>query len=1451
MTRRRKIAVLLVLVLGLPVLLVAMALGALRSPAGRDAAVGYLAAQLSSPETGQVYIGKLGGSLFGRLTVAEVSLSDPEGEWLRLEDLAIAWQPRELLSGRLRVSAIEAGEIDLRRLPEGPKETGASGPAKIPSPPLSIALERLAIGEVRIGESVLGESAAFGLQASAAAPTAGAFQATIEATRVDGQEGRLKARAGLEPEQALLHLEIELSEPAGGVIARLLDLPGLPAVKLDLAGSGGLRDWRGQLKGEATGLAEIAANLKLDAGGLIVVEADGEADIAELLDEPFRAFLADVTGFSLKAQWDGAAADLVLDRVAVENAVLKLEGSGRLKDETLDARLEAHALSPEPYNRLIAPAGLAELSLAAHLAGPLTTPRVELDARLGRVRAPGVDAGEARLHLALVPEGPLDAQDPTIALDGRLETSALRLEQAEAAALTGSSPNLTLQGRFSINKLLLQLDRARLNGEAVTLETAGTVDLKALGGRLEGTLSLPQLAALSGAAGVPLQGTAAFKFHLAGANFQEQLDLDLEGDLQELAFGAPDLEELLGPQIEVSALLRHKADGLELSDLRLAARSLQLSGGARLPAGAAEVDADYRLEMADIAALSGITGLTLSGAAHIEGRAVGKLQAPLLEGKLGLSDASLQTIAVPRLSLDYVIEDPLGSPGGTLAFDLRSTYGEIRGQSRFRLPERQSLVLTDIALHSRNGRVTGDVTLPFAAPILEGRLQGRTGPLQSWSDLAGLAMSGDVTFDATLRESGGKQAGRLTLSGENLQVSDISAGRLQVSAEAEDIFAKLSGTVSASAGSVILGPASLADAKLEAVGSPTAATVALELNGDLNGPLDLQIAGDVVQDRQALRVDLRTLEGKVIGRPIALRQPLKLRYARDDIEVADLALRFDGGQIDGSAKMTSKTVALDIKLKELPLSLAALALPDQELDGQLDGTLSLAGPLQSPKGGFRLEARDIAVPAELAAPLPEMRARVSGTVEGGKLAVEGNVAGLAGSELRFQASLPMKLSMEPPEVALPEGEPISGSLSFAADTARVAPLFLPEEHQLSGQATAEIKLAGSLSAPALTGDIRFSDGSYENIDAGSLLKDVQLTIAADGTRLEVTQLTATDGGTGRISGGGVIDIVQGGVSLDLEVAIQEASLVNRDDISVTAGGDITLKGTSQDAKLAGRIETQLVEARISGDLPPDVVALEVEEIRVGAPPEPPPPKAPAAPAVIRLDLDLSMPRRVFIRGRGLDSEWSGEFKITGTADRPVIEGTLKPVRGQFSFAGKIFKLQEGSIYLPGGADINPTLDLSAEYKGSDFTAIVSITGKASEPKILLSSKPQMPEDEIVSRILFGKSAGKLSGLEALQLAAAVAELTGVGPSGGNLLDRVRSAVGVDVLRVETDEATGAAAVSVGRYVGESVYVGVEQGAEPNSTAATVEVEIFPNVTVETDVGQDAQGKVGVKWKLDY
>jgi translocation and assembly module TamB len=274
--------------------------------------------------------------------------------------------------------------------------------------------------------------------------------------------------------------------------------------------------------------------------------------------------------------------------------------------------------------------------------------------------------------------------------------------------------------------------------------------------------------------------------------------------------------------------------------------------------------------------------------------------------------------------------------------------------------------------------------------------------------------------------------------------------------------------------------------------------------------------------------------------------------------------------------------------------------------------------------------------------------------------------------------------------------------------------------------------------------------------------------------------------------------------------------------------------------------------RIPDSLPADVPLVEVIEVNGDSTSKGRSLDATEAPLPLLLDLTLATSKPVRISGRGLDSLWTGKLAVAGRVDEPLIRGQLNSERGTLDFAGKTFKLASGNVTFPGTYPIAPTFTAKLLYEKDDFQATIGVSGDSARPKITLSSSPSLPKDEILSRILFNKGVGELSALETLQLARTLAELSGVniGGSGGGIMDRVQETLSLDVLRIDSG-ASGATTVSAGKYIQEGVYVGVEQGALASDSSVKVEIDVTPQVSVETKVGQNASGEVGVNWKWDY
>ncbi|WP_425402032.1 translocation/assembly module TamB domain-containing protein [Kiloniella laminariae] len=485
--------------------------------------------------------------------------------------------------------------------------------------------------------------------------------------------------------------------------------------------------------------------------------------------------------------------------------------------------------------------------------------------------------------------------------------------------------------------------------------------------------------------------------------------------------------------------------------------------------------------------------------------------------------------------------------------------------------------------------------------------------------------------------------------------------------------------------------------------------------------------------------------------------------------------------------------------------------------------------------------------------LPEFHGVFSAELRNQRIDFSADINSDQATTLTASGYLPANITLTPFSLTIPERQPIAAELATNSNLSSLWQYLASDTQILNGSLQADAKLSGTLANPLLNGQARLSDGEYENIEFGTILKQLEFNADIQDSTLLLLKARAQDPKGGTLSSEGTVDLKNMTDPLvALTIQLDNLAALDHDQIILQTDGNITISGQATGLDVKGDITTRDVTINIDKALAPSVVELDVIEVnRPGALPDAPENNQPKAGNKVALDLLVSLPRRVFIRGRGLDSEWEGQFKVKGTADAPRVEGYLSPVRGQFSFAGKNFKLQKGKISLVGSSVINPELSLSAVYEASNVTAVVSIEGTASDPKITITSPDDLPQDEVLSQVLFGKAAGKLSAVEALQLATAVASLSGKIDTGGGILDFARDSLGVDVLTAGTNETTGAPEVSVGKYINDDIYIGVDQGAGAGSTRAKVQIELTPNVTVESETGQSAESKVGVYWKWDY
>jgi translocation and assembly module TamB len=229
-----------------------------------------------------------------------------------------------------------------------------------------------------------------------------------------------------------------------------------------------------------------------------------------------------------------------------------------------------------------------------------------------------------------------------------------------------------------------------------------------------------------------------------------------------------------------------------------------------------------------------------------------------------------------------------------------------------------------------------------------------------------------------------------------------------------------------------------------------------------------------------------------------------------------------------------------------------------------------------------------------------------------------------------------------------------------------------------------------------------------------------------------------------------------------------------------------------------------------------------------------------------LDLTINAPSRIFVRGRGLDAELGGSLRLSGTTGDVIPIGRFDLLRGRLDVLGQRFALTEGYAQLQG--DFTPYLRLVARTEarsGTDVSIIVE--GPADDPQVSFESSPELPQDEVLAQLLFGRDLSSISPLQAVQLASAVATLSGRG--GGGALEGFREGLDLDDFDVTTDE-DGNAAVRAGKYISENIYTDITIGSDGTSEI-NLNLDVTDDVTARGSFGSEGESSLGIFYERDY
>jgi translocation and assembly module TamB len=1386
-----------IVVLGLVALVAAVLFGIDTGPGHR-----LIADQLDGYTTVSglnIKVGRIDGSIYDKLTLSDVRVSDPQGVFATSPRLIVDWRPFGFIRNHVNVHLLETPLVTLQRKP-ALKPTPPSDENGPILPDIDIDVDRLKVDRLVLAKPVTGATHLLRLNGQVhIANRRAQLVANATALRGLGIAGgdTLALTLDAVPDDNKLNLDVKLAAPANGVVAQLAGLKA--PLTLTVGGRGSWADWQGRALA-TLGTGQLA-NLSVRARSGHI-EVRGSTRPGLYLSGPVERLTSPQLDVAVDATLDQRKADT---RIKLASSALAVEAGGMIdlaRSQFGNFAVDARLLTPGA----ILP-NLAGKDVLARLVlnGAFATPTVDYKISAGAIRfgTTGVEG--------LYAEGMARVEAARILLP--LHARAKRVVGLNAA-IGGLANNVRIDGDIAVAMPQILSDNLHIRSDNIDATAIVVANVKTghYTGGLKGRLNNYRI---DGIGIINLQTDARL---VPGRNGGFGVTGRVVASTQKLFNSG--VRDFLGGNAVVRADIGYSPQGIvTFSGLRMNAPKFQITRG----------EGSYDPAHGSVAVSADATSAQYG---PVSVRVTGTATAPSVT-----LHASHPGVGIGLANLDARV---VGRGG---AYQVNATGGTSYGP------------FSADVLVNPSPRLTVDVhRLLFAGITATGRVAATTaGPFAGRLQFAGRGLGGRIDLAAQgkyQRADVAARASNATVPG----MPEFSIGRALVNASvvlfptAPQVIADVQLGDTRYNGVVI----EAARAKVNYVGGR--GTAQALLTGSSGVAFRVAVNGQLAPN------DYRFVsQGQANGIPFKTSL-IRVESVKSVYRLLPTRIDFGGdakGQGGGSARIAGSfgggATTAQARLDRLDLGFLSAFAPALGLQGQATGSLDYhqsgaavpdATANVTITGFQRVGLAAVSEPVDV--------------VFAGKLAGEG--ADLRALVRRGPATVGRVVATMRP---LPGGAgswserlmraPLGGGIRYNGPSAVLFSLAALPNQQLTGPIAVAADFSGSATAPRVNGLVRADNLTYDNESYGTRLSQMRIAAQFSNDRLLLTQLSAK-AGEGTVTAQGSIGIAaDSGYPIDLTVKFDRAQLAKSDALAATSSGTVRLTHDRNGGLIQGNID--LPNARY------EIIkqgAAEVPELtgvrrksQIG--------KGPAASqnastfnSNFKLDLHVRAQNQLFVSGMGLESEWSLDMAIGGTTTAPTVTGGLDLVRGTFSFSGKRFDVTKGQIRFRGGALSDPDINIQASTTTNDITAVINITGTGNHPQIAFTSTPVLPQDEVLSRLLFGASPANLSATEALQLAAALNSLRPSSGGGLNPLGKLRSATGFDRLRIlGADDSTGrGTSLAAGKYITKNIYVEIITDAK-GMTATQIQISLTRALSLLSQAGSFGGSNATLKYSKDY
>ncbi len=465
------------------------------------------------------------------------------------------------------------------------------------------------------------------------------------------------------------------------------------------------------------------------------------------------------------------------------------------------------------------------------------------------------------------------------------------------------------------------------------------------------------------------------------------------------------------------------------------------------------------------------------------------------------------------------------------------------------------------------------------------------------------------------------------------------------------------------------------------------------------------------------------------------------------------------------------------------------------------------------------------------------------------LSIQGNLSNTT-DDLRLEILIPIFIKRNL-DFLMKNNSPIKASLRGEAHVENI--FEFPDGINVKGKIKSDLDISGNTDYPRIRGNVEYSDAFILISDV--VLKNGIIKLTGQDRKFIVRDSYFVDshGKKAKIHGDADLFFSNGipNLNTNLQLEFDDFRLFDTDSMKINILGNGVMSGPIDNMKLSGDVKVPLCELIFSENTDEDkykdiIVTNDLFLSKTKKQED----------DFFEYDINLHGPL-IKIVGNIYQLECEGDLHL-GTYDRKAtLSGSIDLKNGKLNLFGKRMIFEKSKIEFLENYPFDPKMKISCSRDIDTMKVVLDVKNNPGKGMSLdLHSHPNYTQNDILSRMMFGKSSKDLSVGEAAQLAHAVNSMNRKGYI-FSILNTFQNIGLVDSLSFSTNDNNSSSlykdsrkssdrlSIKAGKYLSDDVYISVNQKEEETS------FDVDWSVGSNTSLKVNTLGEVGVSWKYRY